>query len=120
MKESESSLGCKYPYVTYCESVAAAVRYALSRGKGVIVGSQPRAAGQGHSRDRHLRQQTTLASMIEREFGREARVSWADFSTLVNLADPNQTFDGMHLSPAANATVASALVEHVLKVAPQQ
>jgi hypothetical protein len=118
LKESESSLGCTYPYVTYCESVAAAVRYGLSRGNGIIVGSQPRAAGEGHSHEMHGRQQIMLASMIERVFGREPRVLFADFSTRVNLSDPSVTFDAMHLSPLANATVASALVEYVLKVAP--
>jgi hypothetical protein len=117
LKESDSSLGCTYPYVTYCESVAAAVRYALSRGNGVVVGSQPRAPGEGRSHELHMRQQTMLASMIRRVFGNEPRVTWADFSTLIDLTDPSTTFDAMHLTPPANAMVAAALVGEVLKVA---
>ena len=117
VKESESTVGCKFPYVTYCESVAAAVRYGLSRGDGVVVGSQPRAIGEGPSHELHGRQQAMLGAMIARQFGQEPKVAWADFSALVDLKDPQLTFDGMHLSPNANATVAAALVDPVMKVA---
>lgn len=114
--ESESKLGCTFPYVTYCESVAAAVRFGLSRGKGVVVGSQPRAQG-GRSQDLHARQQAMLAGMLGRNFGGETRVAWVDFARLVDLASIDVTFDGMHLKPQANATVAAGLVEPVLSVA---
>lgn len=117
IKASESTLGCTFPYVTYCESVAAAVRYALARGNGVVVGSQPRAGGEGPSRERHGKQQAMLASLVERLFGREPRVAWADFSTLIDLTNVDATFDGMHLSPSANARVAAALGEPVVRVA---
>jgi lysophospholipase L1-like esterase len=117
IKESDSTTGCTTPYVTYCESVAAAVRYGLAHGQGVVVGSQPRAMGEGLAHERHTRQQAMLAAMMERNFGREPRVAWADFSTLVDLTSIDATFDGMHLKPAANAAVAEALVEPVKKVA---
>ena len=116
VKESESKLGCTDPYVTYCESVAAAVRYGLSRGFGVVVGSQPRAIG-AVSHDRHNRQQSMLASMMQREFGGEPRVAWADCSKVIDLNNVEFTFDGMHLKPEANAMVAAALVEPVVRVA---
>lgn len=120
MKESESRLGCTSPYVTYCESVNAAVRYGLSRGKGVVVGSQPRAIGEARAHELHHRQQEMLGAMIARQFGSEPAVSWADLSQLVDLHDTDVTFDGMHLKPQANAAVAAALVDHVLKVAPKE
>jgi len=119
MKEAESQLGCTFPYVTYCESVSAAVRYGLSRGKGVVVGSQPRAIG-GRSLELHARQQEMLGAMMSRVFGNEPGVSWADLSKLVDLHSPDVTFDGMHLKPQANATVGAALVDFVLKVVPEQ
>ena len=117
IKESESTLGCTYPYVTFCESVAAAVRYGLSRGNGVVMGSQPRPVGEGLARQRHEKQQAMLASMMRRFFGQEPRVAWADYSALIDLASVDTTFDGMHLTPNANAAVAAALVEPVIKVA---
>lgn len=119
MKESESALGCKYPYVTYCDSVASAVWYARELGKGVVVGSQPRLIGEGPSRARHTLQQEMLGQMVKRVFGGDNAVTWADLSALVDLHDPDVTFDAMHLSPPANAAVAAALVDYVIKVMPQ-
>lgn len=116
IKESESQLGCALPYVTYCESVAAAVRYGLARAVGVVVASQPAAIG-GTAYEGHRRQRATLAAMVAREFGREPRVAWADNSTLLDLHNIDVTFDGMHLKPDANATVAAALVDPVVRVA---
>jgi hypothetical protein len=109
---SDSALGCVFPYVTYCESVAAAVRFGLDRGKAVIVGSQPRVPGK--TRDLHARQQAMLAAMLARNFGGDQRVAWADFSTLLDLQSVEVTFDAMHLKPQANAIVADALVEPVI------
>ena len=117
MTESDSTTGCSTPYVIYCESVAGAVRYGLARGKGVVVGSQPRAMGQGLAHERQARQQAALAAMMQRNFGQEPRVAWADVSPLVDLTSVDATFDGMHLKPEANAAVAAALVEPVSKVA---
>jgi hypothetical protein len=116
MRESESTLGCTYPYVTFCGSVAAAVRFGLERGKGVVVGSQPRSPGE-KSLERHARQQEMLARMLARNFGGDTRVVWADFSRLVDLHGIDVTFDGMHLKPEANAIVAAAFVEPVLSAA---
>jgi hypothetical protein len=65
----------------------------------------------------HRRQQEMLSSMMARVFGAEPRVAWADLSRLIDLRDVEMTFDGMHLKPDANAIVAAALVEPVIKVA---
>ena len=99
--------------------VRIALRAGLSRGKGVVVGSQPRAIG-GRSLELHARQQEMLGAMMSRVFGNEPGVSWADLSKLVDLHSPDVTFDGMHLKPQANATVGAALVDFVLKVVPEQ
>jgi hypothetical protein len=112
----ESTVGCTFPYITYCESVASAVRYALSQGKGVVVGSQPRAIGEGRAHELHIKQQEMLGAMVARVFGNEPRVARADFSDLVDLHSIDVTFDGMHLKPEANATVAAALVDPVIRV----
>jgi hypothetical protein len=119
IKETESTLGCTSPYVTYCESIAAAVRYALARGKGVVVGSQPAAPGNGPFHERHTKQHEVLTSMMTRVFGSEPHVAWADAFGLLDLTSVDVSFDGMHLKPEANAAIAAALVDHVLKVAPK-
>ena len=116
----ESSLGCKYPFITYCESMAAAVRYGLSHGKAVIVTAQPLVPGNGTAHERHVQQLEILGPMIAREFGTEPRVAFADFSHRLDLSSTDVTFDSMHLKPEANASIAAGLVDHVLKVSAKQ
>ena len=114
--ENQSKLGCRFPYVTYCESVAAAVRFGRSTGKGVVVATQPLLHG-ARSLELHTRQQEMLAAMVAREFGNDHGVVFVSFERLVDLTSVEVTFDSMHLKPEANAFVASALVEPVLKAA---
>ena len=116
LTEAESPLGCKYPHVTYCDSIAAAVRYVRARGKAVVVVSQPILHGD-RSFERHTSQHEMLGGLMSRAFGGDTRVRWADLSTVLDLRDPKLTFDGMHLNPEANATVANALVDPVVSVA---
>ena len=113
---SASSIGCTFPYVTYCESVAAAVRFVRERHKGVVVGSQPHLPGP-RSSELHAKQREMLTAMIARVFGTDPQVVRVDFSQLIDLASVDVTFDGMHLKPDANATVAKALVEPVITAA---
>jgi hypothetical protein len=108
-----STLGCTFPYVTYCESVAAAVRFGRTRDKGVVVASQPHLYGP-RSNELHAKQREMLSAMISRAFGGDPRVVRADFAQLIDLSNVDMTFDGMHLKPEANAIVAQALVDPVV------
>ncbi len=111
---NESTLGCRFPYVTYCESVAAAVRFGLDRGKAVVVGAQPRIHGRESSL-LHALQEQLLSGMVQTTFAGDRRVVYADLSDLLDLQDTTVTFDGMHLNPGGNGKVADALVEPILK-----
>lgn len=111
---SRSTLGCTPPFITYCESVAAAVRFGLDRGKTVVVASQPRLPGKEASLV-HALQQQMLSGMVRRVFAGERRVTYVALSDLLDLQNGDVTFDGMHLNPGGNGTVADALVEPVLK-----
>jgi hypothetical protein len=53
--------------------------------------------------------------MIAREFQSDPRVAYASLAELLDVSNPDITFDGMHLNPAANAQVADALVEPLLR-----
>lgn len=105
-----SALGCSPPWVNYCESVAAAVRFGRARGHAVVVGSQPTLL-LDHARMVHAQQQAMLKAMVQHQFGSDRGVVWADLSNAVDLKAPNVTFDAMHLNPQANAAVAAGLVE---------
>jgi hypothetical protein len=111
---SDSTLGCTFPYVTYCESVAAAVRFGLDRGKAVVVGAQPRINSREASL-MHAFQEQVLNGMILTTFAGDQRVVYADLSDLLDMQDTTVTFDGMHLNPKGNGRVADALVEPILK-----
>lgn len=113
---NDSALGCTFPYVTYCESVASAVRFGIDRGKAVVVGSQPRVPAREASL-MHALQEQLLEGMVARAFGGDRRVVYADLSNLLDLQDTTVTFDGMHLKPAANGTIADALVEPIVRAA---
>jgi len=111
-----SELGCPSPWVSYCDSVSRAVRYALDHGKRVLVVGQPQPAD-AQGRARHESQQRTLAEMIARQFGHEPRVAYFSVATAVDLADRNVSFDQMHLSVAGNRLVAAAMADAIHRVA---
>jgi GDSL-like Lipase/Acylhydrolase family len=103
--------GCASPWVHYCESVYVAAKYALSRGKTVLVVAQPllkndRAAV-------HESQQQALAGMVSRKFSAEPRVRYVDLRDAVDLSNQELAFDGMHLNLAGNTIIAKALLEPV-------
>ncbi len=80
------------------------------------------SSGQPHPlgalRDRHLDQQTEMAAMLlRRRFAGDRRVRYLDLGDLVDLSDPERSFDRMHLTAPGNAIVATALVEPVRAMA---
>ena len=113
MKASESTLGCDFPHVTYCESIAAAIRFGVEHGKAVVVVAQPLMA-EGRGRELQGLQHDMLRAMMAKQFSGNARVAFADLSALIDLRQPELTFDAMHLRPEGNDRVAAALVEPVI------
>jgi hypothetical protein len=109
-----NTAGCASPWVHYCDSVDAAVQFALAGGRSVVVVSQPamRTAGA----ERHAEQRAALADMMARRYDGHARVRHVDLSDLVDLRDVDLAFDGMHLGVDGNQIVARALVEPVKAV----
>ena len=110
-----SRIGCSFPWVNYCDSVHAAVREMLAKGKRVVVVGQPRMTeGSGVA---HARQQKMLGAMIRSEFASEPHVVYVDLGDAVNLTDATYTFDSMHLNADGNRVLAEALAPHVLAMA---
>jgi hypothetical protein len=111
-----SRIGCSFPWVNYCESVHAAVRYAAADGKRVIVVGQPRMKD-AELREAHERQQRMLGDMIRREFESQPAIQYVDLGGVIDLSDPAFTFDAMHLTVDGNRKIAEALAPHVLVMA---
>ena len=107
--------GCVSPWVHYCDSLDAAMHWALSNGKAVVVVSQPALRAVGG--ERHAAQHAELVTMIARRYSGHPRVRHADLTDLIDLRDTDLSFDGMHLGVDGNVRVAKALVEPVTAAA---
>lgn len=107
--------GCPPPWSQYCQSVAAAVRYAVAEGKAVLVIAQPLL--KNDRGQRHADQQRALQAMVQAAFGSEPRVRFVDLGHIVDLARTDLAFDGMHLNREGNTIVADALVRPVADAA---
>jgi hypothetical protein len=108
--------GCNYPWRGYCRSMFDAVTYARSQDKQVIVVTQPYAAGD-ELRPRHRQQQSELAAMLARRFPNDPEVQYVNLGATLDVADPEVSFDRMHLTPAANVKLAEELVAPVMTLA---
>lgn len=105
--------GCAPDWTQYCTAVLQAVRYARSQGARVIVATQPYIA------DRHINQQEALSRAITGEFAADPGVVRANLGRTIDLRNPEQAFDGIHLTATGNRIVAAALVAPILTLAGQ-
>lgn len=99
---------CGDRWAHYCNSVAAAVQYALSRGRDVVVVSQPRIS------DTHVEQQRVLHDFLARRFSANPRLQRVDLGTALDLKNTDLAFDGMHLTVRGNQVIADRLTAPVL------
>jgi hypothetical protein len=113
-----ASTGCKSPWQEYCRSILVAAEFALEHGKQVLVVTQPYELG--NVGERHREQQGEMAAMLQRRFANDRRVRYLNLGPSVDLKDPALSFDGMHLTTAGNARLASDLVQPVLDMAAQR
>lgn len=111
----DPALGCPEPWITYCASQHRAIEYALARGTRVLVVGQPELTTE-HPGARHAEQQRALGEMVQRVYGSNPRVAYLRLGAVVNLRDPDVSFDLMHLSVDGNRIVADALVDPVVRL----
>ena len=117
--DDPDSAGCRYPWQQYCRSMIVAVDFALQHGAQVLVVTQPYGAGPTF-KSRHSDQQSEMAKMLERRFSGNPRLRYVNFGDVVDLFDPQLSFDRMHLTTAGNQRVAAAFAQPVLEMAAQR
>lgn len=105
-----SAAGCGEPWAHYCREVREAVDYALSRGKHVVVVTQP------YISDRHVKQQQAMAGMLREWFKDHPRVHYVNLGRTVDLRDRTIAYDGVHLVPAGNERIAEGLIPSILEI----
>lgn len=106
-------LGCRLDFAHYCASVRDGIRFALDRGKKVLVVTQP------YINDRHRQQQDDLRRMLAAQFRTDARVAYANLGEAFDLKNPTFSYDGMHLTATGNAEIAHRLVGSVVGLMPE-
>lgn len=108
--------GCEGRWSHYCDSIYAAVRYALDRDRHVIVVTEPYIGGGGSGGDMHIAQQMALRAMLTEKFAGEARLHYLNMGRAVNLTDRALCYDGVHLTAAGNALLAKELAPAVADI----
>ena len=103
---------CVAMWKPYCASVKEAVQWARSRGKTVLVASQP------YISDSHIEQQANLEAMLTRAFGDDRRVRYLNLGRVIDMRDTSIAYDGVHLVAKGNDLIASHLVEAVAELMP--
>lgn len=104
--------GCAPRWAHYCGAVYDAARFALDRGKRVLVVTQP------YINERHPAQQTALRVMLEARFNGNQRVGYANLGNLIDLKSA-LSYDGMHLTADGNAIIATHLLQPVAHLMPE-
>jgi hypothetical protein len=105
-----TAAGCGAPWTHYCGAVAEAVEYALAAGKRVLIVTQPYVS------ERHMDQQSGLATMVGDRWGGHRLVRYVDAGNSVDLTDRSIAYDGVHLIAEGNERVAEALVEPMIEL----
>jgi len=103
--------GCAAPWTFFCGNVRDAVDFALAKNVPVLIVTQP------YMFDYHGVQQEAILAMLGRRYGNDPRVRYAEAgSGVVDLNDRGLCYDGMHLTGAGNALLATRLVEPVVEL----
>jgi hypothetical protein len=105
--------GCSPTWAHYCGAVYDAARFALDRGKRVLVVTQPYI-----DRERHPAQQAELRTMLAARFKGNRSVGYANLGDLIDLKSP-LAYDGMHLTSDGNAIIAAHLLQPVADLMPE-
>ena len=113
------------PYVTtgancderwrfYCEHLVEAIDSALSRGKRVVVVTEP------YIGDIYIDQQRHLAAMLQVRYANRPDAHHVNLGLSVDLRDPNLCWDGMHLTEEGNRRIADALAKFLIPLLRRQ
>jgi lysophospholipase L1-like esterase len=101
---------CAGQWQFYCQQMYEAINLALSRGKRVVVVTEP------YISDGHVEQQQALANMLNERLAGRADLVYVNLGQVVDLHDGSLCWDGMHLTEEGNRRIAEAIAQPVLDV----
>lgn len=110
LTQENDTMGCAERWAHYCNAIHAAVEYAVSRGKQVVVVTQP------YISDEHVEQQRVMVAMLKMRFGAHPGLHYVNLGRAVDLKDRTLAYDGVHLTAPGNERIAESLVQPILKI----
>ena len=113
MKGKDAAAGaapptCETDFKDYCASMNRAVTYARELGLPVLIVNQP------YETPFQVHIQNALRAMLRDVHGKDPGVRYLDMGYGIDLKDTALTYDGVHLTPAGNAKMASQLLQPAL------
>ncbi len=99
---------CGPTWSLYCGLIGNAAEFALTKGKKVLVSTEPFYS------EAVEEQQAALHSMLQTRFGNHKNFSYANIGKVLAIKDPELFHDGVHLSAKGSDIVAKNLVQPVL------
>lgn len=102
---------CAARWHHYCGAIDGAIEWVRSRGKSVLVGTQP------YISDDHIDQQNALRGMLEQKYKADPGVRHVNLGRAVDLTNRRLAYDGMHLSAAGNEIIAAGFAAPVMEMA---
>lgn len=96
---------CGVEFEHYCGEMYVAMKFALDRGKRVLMVTQP------WMNPRHREQQASLRAFLERRLG-GPQLHFASMGDVIDLKDRRLAYDGMHLTLDGNRRIVAALEPH--------
>lgn len=101
--DASSRSGCAQRWAFYCQQIEGTIDFSLSRGKRVVVVTEP------YIGSAYIDQQRELAAMLARRYLNRADVRYLNLGKEIDLGDPALCWDGMHLTAEGNRRIALAL-----------
>lgn len=99
-------IGCHERWAFFCQGMAEAIDYVVSRGKSVVVVTQP------YLNESYVNQQQAMGEMLHVRYGKTPGVHYINLGKgVIDLNDPALCYDSMHLTVAGNERIADHLVE---------
>jgi hypothetical protein len=107
--ESGSDVSCSETSQSYCDGMAETVRAGLERGYAMMVVSPPSVSA------RHAAQQRSLGALLERRFGSVERFMYIDLGSVMDMADRENSPDGVHRTDVGNHIVGQRIASNILR-----
>jgi hypothetical protein len=105
-----ADVSCAGASKAYCAAMADTVRFALRRGRPIVVASPPSVSA------RQAAQQRSLGEMLTQTFGADPKFLYLDLGSVINLSNRTDSPDGIHRTVVGNHEVGQRIAVGILRL----